>query len=127
MAESQDARTPPAERRADDAASSGSREEGTDAGAVETYDAGRVSELQEDLTVYDPRRHREGTAKLLAILFFSLLAALILVHYIGTVVLSALGKKEGADNLKSIFDVALPVLSSLASSAATYYFTKDRQ
>jgi hypothetical protein len=49
------------------------------------------------------------------------------MHYIGTVVLLALGKKDGADGLKTIFDVALPVLSSLASSAATYYFTKERQ
>jgi len=54
-----------------------------------------------------------------------LLGVIIITHYIGVLVLEWNGKK--ADGVTSAFNTALPVVSGLAASAVTYYFTKSDQ
>jgi hypothetical protein len=55
-----------------------------------------------------------------------LLAASLGLHYLLVCILAFSGKEEAIKNLSAIFNAWLPVLSSLLSAAATYYFTKEK-
>jgi hypothetical protein len=49
------------------------------------------------------------------------------VHYVLVCILAFSGKEEAIKNLSAIFNAWLPVISSLLSAAATYYFTKEKR
>ena len=56
-----------------------------------------------------------------------LLGAGLAVHYLLICILAFGGKEEATKSLNSIFNAWLPVISSLLSAAATYYFTKEEK
>jgi hypothetical protein len=70
-------------------------------------------------------KHRAHTARWLAYLFVALLAISIGIHYIATTILEIYGMSAAAERLGAIYNSWLPVVSSLVSAAATYYFTKE--
>lgn len=71
-------------------------------------------------------RHRAHTARWLAYLFVGLMAFSIGIHYLAIVVLELYGLPNAAERLGTIYHSWLPVVSSLVSAAATYYFTKAK-
>jgi hypothetical protein len=71
-------------------------------------------------------KHRAYTARWLAYLFLGLLAFSIAIHYATTVVMELYGLSAAADKLAIIYHSWLPVVASLVSAAATYYFTKEK-
>jgi hypothetical protein len=87
-------------------------------------EAGEVGELK-DLPFHETK-HRAETARSLASWLVVLLAASLGVHYLLVFILAFSGKEEAIKNLSPIFNAWLPVLSSLLSAAATYYFTKEK-
>ena len=91
---------------------------------TEPIDAGYVGAL-EDVPFHEAR-HRAETAKQLAFLLVWVMAISVGLHYIATAVLAVVGKAEVVDNLAKIFNIWLPVISSLVSAAGTYYFTRGR-
>jgi len=75
---------------------------------------------------FHEQRHRAHTARWLAYLFVGLMAFSIGTHYLAIVVLELYGMGSAAERLGSIYHSWLPVVSSLASAAATYYFTRAK-
>jgi len=88
-------------------------------------EAGEVGELKD--VPFQEARHRAETAKSLGKWLVLILGASVAIHYLLTAVLAFSGKEEAIKNLNSIFNAWLPVISSLVSAAATYYFTKDKR
>ena len=88
-------------------------------------EAGEVGEIKDLL--FHEARHRAETARSLATWLVVLLAAGLGVHYLLVCILACSGKEEAIKNLSSIFNAWLPVISSLLSAAATYYFTKEKK
>jgi len=70
--------------------------------------------------------HLAETARSLATWLVVLLGASLGVHYLLVCILAFSGKEEAIKNLSTIFNAWLPVISSLLSAAATYYFTKEK-
>jgi hypothetical protein len=93
---------------------------------VDEVVGGDIEAADEPLPTYDPRPLREQVAKSLAVAFAIGLGFSFLLHYVSTVILAATGHIEAVQAVKSVFDVWLPVISSLTSAAATFYFTKER-
>jgi hypothetical protein len=87
-------------------------------------EGGFVGELQEP--PFDEPKHRALTAHKLALLFASIFAGALGVHYLCFMILALTGRNESAESLGRIFNVWLPALTGIVSSAATYYFTKER-
>ena len=85
-------------------------------------DEGEIGTL-EDLT-WKEDKHRAETAKSLAFWLVGLLAGGLLLHYVFIYILT--GKEAGLQALDNTFNAWLPVISSLLSAAATYYFTRER-
>lgn len=90
----------------------------------EPIEGGYVGELRE--LEFHETKHRADTARRLAYLLVLILALSIGLHYVATIVLILFGKADATENLSKIFNVWLPVISSLVSAAATYYFTRER-
>lgn len=90
----------------------------------EAIEAGYVGEL-EDLPFHEAR-HRAETARRLAFLLVWIMAISVGLHYIATAVLAVWGKADTAESLAKIFNIWLPVISSLVSAAGTYYFTREK-
>ena len=88
-------------------------------------EAGEVGELK-DLSFHEAQ-HQAETARSLATWLVVLLAAGLGVHYLLVCILAFAGKEEAIKNLSAIFNAWLPVISSLLSAAATYYFTKEKK
>jgi hypothetical protein len=88
-------------------------------------EAGEVGEIK-DLPFHEAQ-HRAETARSLATWLVVLLGAGLAVHYLLICILAFGGKEEAKKNLNSIFNAWLPVISSLLSAAATYYFTKEEK
>ena len=87
-------------------------------------EAGEVGEIK-DLPFHEAR-HLAETARSLATWLVVLLGASLGVHYLLVCILAFSGKEEAIKNLSAIFNAWLPVISSLLSAAATYYFTKEK-
>jgi hypothetical protein len=87
-------------------------------------EAGEVGELHD--LAFQEAKHRAETAKSLATWLVFILGASVALHYLMTVVLAFGGKEEATKGLNAIFNAWLPVISSLVSAAATYYFTKEK-
>ena len=63
---------------------------------------------------------------MLAFVLVGILGGSLLLHYAMVVVLVVLGRDAALQSLGQIFNVWLPVIASLVSSAVTYYFTRER-
>lgn len=77
-----------------------------------------------DDPTWKEEKHRAETAKSLAFWLVGLLAGGLLLHYVFVCILT--GKEAALQSLNSAFNAWLPVISSLLSAAATYYFTRER-
>ncbi len=88
-------------------------------------DAGEVP----DREILEPelKKHREDTARALAIGLVSMLGLSFLIHYAALIFLYWNQKPDVADKLSTFMNAWLPVVSGLVGSATTYYFTKQRQ
>lgn len=88
-------------------------------------DGGFVQEIQEP--PFDEPKHRAQTAEKLALIFSGILSGALLVHYICFMILILTGKDKAAiEVLSQTLNVWLPALTGIMSSAATYYFTRER-
>ena len=72
-------------------------------------------------------RHRAQTARWLAISLIVTLGLSFFIHYGVTAYFLAEGKADAVEGLSRAFNVWLPVISSLAGAAATYYFTRGKE
>lgn len=72
-------------------------------------------------------RHRAQTARWLAIALILTLGVSFFLHYGVTAYFLIMGKADAVEGLSRAFNVWLPVISSLAGSAATYYFTRGKE
>lgn len=76
----------------------------------------------------DILQHRRAeTARKLAYFMVGLLAGVILLNYICLMVLLGFNQAAETKELETVFNVVLPVVSGLAGSAATYYFTRENR
>jgi len=74
----------------------------------------------------DLLKHRHAdTARKLAYALVALMGITILLHYTSLTILLSLKRDEEAKTLERLFNALLPVIAGLASSAATYYFTRE--
>ena len=87
---------------------------------------GGTVEALEDLEFHE-EKHRAETARKMAFLLVWIMAFSVGVHFVTTAVFSAYGNAAATEGLAKIFNMWLPVISGLVSSAATYYFTKENQ
>ena len=103
-----------------------SQQQGNAPEAVEgdIVEGGKVEQLDE---YHVDEKHRADTARYLAYGLVAMLALSIFFQYAATLTLVLLGKAEALASIDKLFNVLLPVLSSLVSAAATYYFTKDKR
>jgi hypothetical protein len=90
----------------------------------EPLEGGFIGQI-EDLEFHEPK-HRAETARRLAYLLVWILGVSVSIHYIATILLVLLGKSDATESLAKIFNVWLPVISSLVSAATTYYFTREK-
>ncbi len=75
---------------------------------------------------YAIQKQEADTTRRLAFLSVLMLGGYLLLHYIATIVIGIWGPDSLLTPLKDIFSAALPVLSGLAGSAATYFFTRNK-
>ena len=71
------------------------------------------------------KQKHADTARRLAYVLVGILAGSILLHYGCVMALILLKRQEDVKTLEQLFNSLLPVISGLASAAATYYFTKE--
>jgi|ERR1035438_3734136 hypothetical protein len=90
----------------------------------EIVEGGKVEQLDE---YHVDAKHRADTARYLAYGLVGMLALTIFLQYAATLTLVLLGKTDAVASVDKLFNILLPVLSSLVSAAATYYFTKDKR
>ena len=90
---------------------------------LDAIDGGTVEALTE-LPFHD-RRHRAETARKMSFLLVWIMAVSVGLHFLTTAIFAAYGNTEAIGGLEKIFNMWLPVISGLVSSAATYYFTKE--
>jgi len=67
------------------------------------------------------------TARLLTYGLVSLLAASVLAQYVVLSVLVYKGQAEAIPTFEHLFNTWLPVIAGLASSAVTYYLTREKK
>ena len=91
--------------------------------AEEFVEGGFVRPLDE---YFVEEKHRADTARRLAYALVAILGGTILLHYVSVLSLEIKGRTEAVEELSRIFNVWLPVIASLVSSAVTYYFTKEK-
>jgi len=70
------------------------------------------------------READSGTRQLLTYVIIGLLAATFLLHYVSLAWLIDPKETTTVAALQKVFDVWLPVVSGLAGSAATYFYTR---
>jgi len=87
-------------------------------------EGGFVDQIQEP--PFDGPKHRALTAQRLALLFACILGGALVLHYICFMILAIMGNNDALESVGRVFNVWLPALTGIVSSAATYYFTKER-
>ena len=92
---------------------------------AQVIEGGLISEVIV-LRVDPLKKDKAETTKRLAIILVVVLASSFIVHLIALMILLMTGKQTEADTLNQTFSTWLPVISGLASSAVTYYFTKEK-
>jgi hypothetical protein len=90
----------------------------------EIVEGGAVEELKE---YHIDEKHRADTARYLAYGLAGTLVLTIILQYAATAVFVFMGKADALASIDKLFNILLPVLSSLVSAAATYYFTKEKR
>ena len=71
------------------------------------------------------KQARALPTRCLAYLLVILMALSVLGHYIAVVFLVLGGNQDAVSMLSDVFTTWLPVISGLAGSAVTYYFTRE--
>jgi hypothetical protein len=74
---------------------------------------------------FDAGQHRAVTAQHLAYWLLGILGTSVVAQYVTLHVLIWNGKGEAVPLFEHLFNAWLPVISGLASSAVTYYLTKE--
>src|ERR1700686_2678672 len=88
-------------------------------------DGGEINNIAEKDIKVDPLlKQRVETAKNLGYLLIIILAVSVAAHYATMTWLLVTGRTAVADTVERIFSTWLPVISGLAGSAVTYFFTK---
>lgn len=90
----------------------------------EIVEGGVVEQLDE---YHVGEKHRADTARYLAYGLVATLALSILLQYAATLTLVFVGKADALASIDKLFNILLPVLSSLVSAAVTYYFAKEKK
>lgn len=90
----------------------------------EPIEGGHVTDLDEPLQSFNKDKHEATTARRLSYLFVGVLAGYFVLHYAATFAAAIWLSAEAQETFQNIFNAGLPVLSGLAGSAATYFFTK---
>lgn len=85
-----------------------------------------VGEGKNEIRVDPLKKERAETTRRLAFVLVGILALSIVVHYGAVAVLLLFNRMDGVEAMNTIFTTWLPVISGLASSAVTYYFTRDK-
>jgi hypothetical protein len=98
----------------------------TNSDLLEQPEDGGEVESADSLSTYNPQRDREGAAKQLAIIFACILAGGLALHYTALISLTVFGFSDSLKELNNVFNIWLPVVSSLVSAIATYYFTRTK-
>lgn len=94
------------------------------AARTDDIEGGHVRPLDDDYFV--ERAHRADTARRLAYSLVIILGLTVVVHYVAVLVLELEGRSGAVESLDRIFNIWLPVIASLVSSAVTYYFTREK-
>lgn len=89
----------------------------------ELIEGGTIEPLDE--LAFQEQKLRAETSRKMAFLLVWIMAISVGLHFVTTAVFAAYGNTEAIDGLAKIFNMWLPVISGLVSSAATYYLTKD--
>lgn len=96
-----------------------------DDGDIEIQDAITGLDQTADY-VKDIQKQEADTTRRLAFISVLLLGGYIFFHYIAMIIIGILALDSLLTSLEDIFSAALPVLSGLAGSAATYFFTRNK-
>ena len=92
---------------------------------VDEVEGGAISDLEETPVKIDPlKQARALTTRRLAYLLVIMMALSVVGHYIAVIILVMRGNQAAVGLLSDIFTTWLPVISGLAGSAVTYYFTR---
>jgi hypothetical protein len=102
-------------------------ENASDAQEAQIIEGGEIVGVGDSRIRIDPlKRERARTTRMLAYVLIAVLAFSLLIHYIVVFIMLLRGEGENVDILNQIYSNWLPVISGLASSAVTYYFTKEK-
>lgn len=77
--------------------------------------------------IFEKEKHHADTGRILAYWLVGCLVSTWVLHYVIVLILEWKGKHEAAENLSKAFNVWLPMISGLASSVVTYYFTREKK
>jgi len=89
----------------------------------EPIEGGNITGLDEPLS-FNQARHEANTARTLSYLLVAVLAGYFVLHYAATFAAALWLEPEAQEIFQNIYNAGLPVLSGLAGSAATYFFTR---
>lgn len=89
----------------------------------DTIEGGDITGLDEPLS-FNQARHEANTARTLSYLLVAVLAGYFVLHYAATFAAAVWLEPEAQEIFQNIYNAGLPVLSGLAGSAATYFFTR---
>lgn len=81
----------------------------------------------ENPVTFHEDKHRADTTRLLAFVLVGILAFFIFLHYVCIVLLEFYDKHQAVERIGQTYNNWLPVLTTLAGSAVTYYFTKKEK
>ena len=85
-------------------------------------------EISGEFNAYDNpiEKHKAATIRRLAYLLIGILGGSFVIHYVLMTMLAFSNKTAAMEVVERTFNTWLPVISSLAASAVTYFFTKER-
>ena len=89
----------------------------------EPIEGGDITGLDEPLS-FNQARHEANTAHTLSYLLVAVLAGYFVLHYAATFAAAMWLDPEAQETFQNVYNAGLPVLSGLAGSAATYFFTR---
>jgi len=89
----------------------------------EPIEGGDITGLDEPLS-FNQARHEANTARTLSYLLVAVLAGYFVLHYAATFAAAMWLDPEAQETFQNVYNAGLPVLSGLAGSAATYFFTR---
>lgn len=93
---------------------------------VTTTETEEVTALGDEPLKFAIAKQRATTARNLAYALVAVLAASVVAHYIMVSSFAVNGNAEAISSLSDIFQTWLPVISGLASSGVTFFFTREQ-